>query len=78
MESIKINSAQNAFNIIDKVIMANDFKTDDDMIFFVKKWFANGWTAQTGSFATLCEYDRDKLLTIMSKDAVAVTCRYTK
>lgn len=77
IENAKIDAANNAFNMVYRVLELRNKTTDEDIINEVMLWFENGWTAQTGSLKTLCKFNNEKLDAIMSLDEKATVCRLT-
>ena len=63
----------NAYNIVSQSLQNK--KSDQEIIEQIQFWFANDWTAQTGSVTTICDNDRDKLKQILSDSAIVTICR---
>ncbi|SMY15097.1 hypothetical protein [Photobacterium aquimaris] len=49
---------ENAFNIIEQSLSKSH--SEAEVLTQIQQWKNDGWTAQTGSIATLCQYDRQR------------------
>ncbi|PSW63397.1 hypothetical protein C0W54_01950 [Photobacterium kishitanii] len=64
---------ENAYNIVSQSLQ--DKKTDQEIVAQMQLWFADGWTAQTGSVTTICDNDRSKFKQILSDSSITTICR---
>ncbi|AIZ01362.1 hypothetical protein CJY_0011 [Vibrio phage CJY] len=49
--------------------------SDGEIVETVKKWKADGWSAQMGAIRTVCSNHPARLLVLMSEDAKRLICR---
>ena len=66
-------AGENAFNIIEQSLHNTD--SEAAVLAKVMLWKQEGWTAQTGSIATLCQSDRQQLRHWVTAKNISKICK---
>ncbi|CAH0537151.1 hypothetical protein [Vibrio marisflavi] len=69
-------ASEYAFDVISQALSGKN--SPEDQIKQIKFWQDSGWTAQTGAIKTLCNIDKERLLTLMDADDANQACRLVR